>query len=684
MASLKDLLVTGSVTILGPVNMSQGASTIKLTGYEKASAASAVAATDTINAAIGKIEKALDGKQVSGSYASSSHTHDTSDISGLGGAATKSVVTSIDTSASLPTSNAVKTFVENKGYITSYTNTTYSLSEDKANNKITLTPNSGTAQDIYIPLITYGTCSTAASTVAKVVDCPNFALVTGASIRVKFTVTNTGAVSNLTLNVNNTGAKNIKYRNANLPSAGTLAANRVYEFVYDGTYWQLVGDLDTDSNTTYTAATAAPGNVSSSSSVGTSTNYARQDHTHGISLATGDNNGQVKIAGTNVSVKGLGSAAYTDSSAYATSDHTHSGYASSDHTHSTGTSSAAGFTKLYTGTGTNTDGTMTQSAIKTALNGKASSSHSHSTGTSSAAGFTKLYTGTGTNTDGTMTQSAIKTALDGKASSSHTHSGYASSDHNHNSTYLALAGGTMTGTIIMPANDNIGIEPKTSNYGYVGSSSKKFYKMYANTFYGNLTGTASTASRLANTSAVGSSTNPVYFSNSGVPVACTMSDYVKSSFDNSEPSFKRVRTLDLKILDPDFTSEYDVADIYNDLGTLWVDGTVVQFAKDIYAPSYQNNSSLKYKDNVLDMPDEVAKELLSLRPVVFDYKNGIKDCKGLIAEEAYKVDRYQVGLKDNEPDSIDYTRYIAQLIKMIQIQNDRIDKLEKIITKNEI
>lgn len=63
-------------------------------------------------------------------------------------------------------------------------------------------------------------------------------------------------------------------------------------------------------DTTYTAATTAPGNVASSSSVGTSTNYARQDHTHGISLATGDNNGQVKIAGTNVSVKGLGTAAY--------------------------------------------------------------------------------------------------------------------------------------------------------------------------------------------------------------------------------------------------------------------------------------------------------------------------------------------------------------------------------------
>ena len=58
-------------------------------------------------------------------------------------------------------------------------------------------------------------------------------------------------------------------------------------------------------DTKYTAATEAPGNVASTSSVGTSTNYARQDHTHGITLATGDGDGQVKVAGTNVSVKGF-------------------------------------------------------------------------------------------------------------------------------------------------------------------------------------------------------------------------------------------------------------------------------------------------------------------------------------------------------------------------------------------
>ena len=47
-----------------------------------------------------------------------------------------------------------------------------------------------------------------------------------------------------------------------------------------------------------------------------------------------------------------------------------------------------------------------------------------------ALGFTKLYTNTGTATDGTMTQNAINIALNGKASTSHSHSGYASTTGN--------------------------------------------------------------------------------------------------------------------------------------------------------------------------------------------------------------------------------------------------------------
>ena len=138
----------------------------------------------------------------------------------------------------------------------------------------------------------YGICSTAAATAAKVVSCDGFVLASGAKLTVKFTVTNTAA--NPTLNINNTGAKAIMYRGSAI-SAGYLAANRVYTFIYDGTDYELIGDINTDTNTTY--------NI--------------------------------------------------------------------------GTATTAGIGKLYTGTGSNTDGSMTQDAITDALAGKAPTNHTH-------------------------------------------------------------------------------------------------------------------------------------------------------------------------------------------------------------------------------------------------------------------------------------------------------------------
>ena len=88
--------------------------------------------------------------------------------------------------------------------------------------------------------LNYGTCSTAAETAAKVVSLPGFALATGAEVTVSFTVTN--KADNPTLNVNGTGAKPIQYRNAAI-AAGYLAANRTYRFVYDGSSYELVGDM---------------------------------------------------------------------------------------------------------------------------------------------------------------------------------------------------------------------------------------------------------------------------------------------------------------------------------------------------------------------------------------------------------------------------------------------------------
>ena len=70
--------------------------------------------------------------------------------------------------------------------------------------------------------------------------------------------------------------------------------------------------------------------------------------------------------------------------------------------------SVSGKTITYT-KGDGTTGTITTQDTNT----------TYSVGTASTLGLTKLYTETGTATDGTMTQAAIKTALDGKAGSSH-------------------------------------------------------------------------------------------------------------------------------------------------------------------------------------------------------------------------------------------------------------------------
>jgi hypothetical protein len=86
----------------------------------------------------------------------------------------------------------------------------------------------------------YGECSTIAGTAEKVVNCDGFILMAGAKIAVKFNVTNTA--SNPTLNVNSTTAKAIYYHGAAI-QAGYLAQNHIYDFVYDGSHYELVGDV---------------------------------------------------------------------------------------------------------------------------------------------------------------------------------------------------------------------------------------------------------------------------------------------------------------------------------------------------------------------------------------------------------------------------------------------------------
>ena len=319
----------------------------------------------------------------------------------------------------------------------------------------------------------YGTCSTAAATAAKTVACTGFALVTGAEITVKFTVTN--SASSPTLNVNGTGAKAIYYRGSAI-TAGYLAANRTYTFRYNGTQYDLVGDVDT--NSTYSAAGTSLGLVKSGGDVtisnGTITvNDDSHNHTisnvDGLQTALDGKLGKTATAAAatklanardiNLSGDASGSASFDgtkdvtisvtipDMVAATSEADGKAGFVPapstgeqnkflrgdgtwqtpSNTTYSTGTATKSGLTKLYTGTGTNTDGTMTQNAITTALNGKAASSHDHEiadvTGLQGALDG-KLST-TGTATSATKLATARTISLGGDATGSTTFDGSA-------------------------------------------------------------------------------------------------------------------------------------------------------------------------------------------------------------------------------------------------------------------
>ena len=85
-----------------------------------------------------------------------------------------------------------------------------------------------------------GTCTTAATTAAKVVTCTNFTLTTGVSITVYNSQKNTSSGA-LTLNVNSTGAITIYVAGAATSSSNQLlwTAGSSITYVYDGTYWRV-------------------------------------------------------------------------------------------------------------------------------------------------------------------------------------------------------------------------------------------------------------------------------------------------------------------------------------------------------------------------------------------------------------------------------------------------------------
>lgn len=98
---------------------------------------------------------------------------------------------------------------------------------------------------------------------------------------------------------------------------------------------------------------------------------------------------------------------------------------------------------------------------------------------------------------------------------------------------------------------------------------------------------------------------------------------------------------------------------------------------------FANQSSIKYKTNVESMTLEEAENILRMRPVTYDYKNPADglNCMGLIVEEVADIQNWGVVCKDGEVDGLDYSKFVPQLIRLCQHQQEQINSLESKISE---
>ena len=121
----------------------------------------------------------------------------------------------------------------------------------------------------------YGTCSTAASTQAKVVTCSNYSLLAGSIISVLFSTDNTAAA--VQLNVNGTGAKSVSVGTTSTSATNNVlkwSANTLVTFIYDGSIYRYISSVSAadiqssrGANTWYGTSTIAVGTTAKTSTI---------------------------------------------------------------------------------------------------------------------------------------------------------------------------------------------------------------------------------------------------------------------------------------------------------------------------------------------------------------------------------------------------------------------------------
>ena len=99
-------------------------------------------------------------------------------------------------------------------------------------------------------------------------------------------------------------------------------------------------------------------------------------------------------------------------------------------------------------------------------------------------------------------------------------------------------------------------------------------------------------------------------------------------------------------------------------------GTPQQALISVRAASFDLRSSVRYKENIVDLPDDSAIDhIMKYRPVICNYKDDAEKTpiQAFIAEEVAEINPYPVSYdEEGRPDAIDYSKFVPEIISMLQ------------------
>lgn len=222
-------------------------------------------------------------------------------------------------------------------------------------------------------------------------------------------------------------------------------------------------------------------------------------------------------------------------------------------------------------------------------------------------------------------------------------------------------------------------------------------------------GTLALTSQLTNgsvtkvgTATVGANANTPMRLNAGVPTACNSFVPTSGGTFNGRVDINRgTDGLDLVIGDTNDRGKVALMGAGSNYGTFTEDLVKLNGNRTYSIPNstgiiqVSSSSSRRVKKNIRDMTEEEAKKLLDVNIVKFDYKGnwcgGEKNQSGVIAEDTIDImpevvhipksydPNAPVDEEYNLPPDVDYRKFIPYLIKMVQVQEQRINELESMI-----